>query len=113
MVPEPRLLVPLHPRVAVALRWDVDLAVDQSICARPVGVVLLVRDDRARLGHLCRCRAEVVAQLKAPASRGAPNEIAVVAGAALDEDDAPGGVAGVPRLPLSFERTVAALAVER
>src|SRR5690606_30045828 len=110
VVAESRLFVALHACVAVALRRYLELAVDQPICARAVGVVLLVRDDRPGLGHLRGRRTEVVAQLETPDSRGGPDDLALVDRAGLNEHDSAPVVADVQRLPLFLQRAVDPLA---
>src|SRR5690606_17553968 len=112
VVLEARLLVALHPRVPIPLRRHVDARVHRPVCARPVRVVLLVRDEVPVLVDFYRRGSEVIAELIPPDPRRAPDRRATVDRLGLDDADPPRAVADVQRPALDIDAAVDALAVD-
>src|SRR5262245_40772575 len=63
VITQPALLIALHSRVPISLRWRLDVALDRVIRARAVRVVLLVRHEVARGVDLETRGSEVIAVL--------------------------------------------------
>ncbi len=64
VVVEPRLFVPLFPRIPIPLPADLRATPPRRIRRRPVGMVLLIPNHQPALIHLQRSRPQVIVELK-------------------------------------------------